>query len=233
MSKSTKPEITVNTTKFFKGIKKSYQVIVNSTYAYKRSMGIKALLSKAKKTGQSRLADSLNAELKFTLQELKAINAGYNKVLDRVRVVKLMDRLADKDVYVSSIADYPREIPDEVVEQLPKFKELFDDIFIIYTDYNSDVAKKIKVERDPVMLGIFHDKSTDRFAPDMFFLADWTDDFCDLTLDGLIDAYADIATDSDDKLASKEGHLKDSVDSVDLANDEKLLLGIRGKNSAK
>ena len=86
--------------------------------------------------------------------------------------------------------EYPRDIPDEIVEVVAKTKNIFDRLYIVFTDYTGKVERQVEAERrrkDPILFGTFQkigvvrDSSliNDRF----YYLGDWEDEFCDLTLD--------------------------------------------------
>ena len=72
-------------------------------------------------------------------------------------------------------------------DQLHQAKEkcIFDEFWVLYLDYTGKELKtnkeKIK-EKDPILFGCFS------FAPERFFyITDWVDDFCDLTLEKFVE----------------------------------------------
>ena len=83
-----------------------------------------------------------------------------------------------------------REIPDEIVDTVAKVKDIFDELYVVFTDYTGKEERKVAKERrdkDPILFGVFKNNVvvSDRF----YFLGDWVDEYCDLTLDKFIDQY--------------------------------------------
>ena len=103
--------------------------------------------------------------------------------------------IASRDVKVTHLENYTRLIPDEIIDKVAKTKDLFTDYFVVFTDYTGKEERKIEtVERnkDPILLGAFIEKDNDHnidFVERMYYLGDWEDEFCDLTLDKLVAEY--------------------------------------------
>ena len=90
--------------------------------------------------------------------------------------------------------NYPREIPDKIVDIIAQTKDIFDQFYVVFTDYTGEVEKQVQKERrdkDPILFGSFQKNTgtnnfnraeivmSDRF----YFLGDWVDEYCDLTMD--------------------------------------------------
>lgn len=71
-------------------------------------------------------------------------------------------------------------------------KNIFDKMYVVFTDYTGKVEKTVQKERrekDPILFGTFqkigkrfnwnNSMINDRF----YFLGDWEDEYCDLTMD--------------------------------------------------
>lgn len=82
--------------------------------------------------------------------------------------------------------NYPREIPDEMIDVVQKTKGLFDEFYVLFTDYSGELEKEVEKERDPILFGGFCTKSRDIVADRFYYLGDWIDEYCDLTLDKLV-----------------------------------------------
>jgi hypothetical protein len=83
-----------------------------------------------------------------------------------------------------------REVPDELVDVVDKTKDIFDQFYVVFTDYTGKEERKVEKERrdkDPILFGVFKNNTTvsDRF----YFLGDWVDEYCDLTLDKMVEQY--------------------------------------------
>lgn len=68
-------------------------------------------------------------------------------------------------------------------------KDKFDQLYIVFTDYTGRIERQVSRERrgkDPILFGTFQ-KQSDRTIVDRFYyLGDWQDEYCDLTLDKMV-----------------------------------------------
>lgn len=101
-----------------------------------------------------------------------------------------IENVADKTVKIVELSRYMREVPDELVDTIEKTKPLFDEFYVIFTDYTSKEERKVEKERrdkDPILFGVF--KNNTNVADRFYFLGDWIDEYCDLTLDKMVEQY--------------------------------------------
>ena len=158
------------------------------------------IMEQAKITNQTRLADMCAVNLELLVKEQNAVNHGYTEIINRADfdawVTDVMERnKKDSSVLpISSIelSQYPRTIPEDVVEEIAKAKDIFDDMVVVFTDYTGEAerqVKKEKMDKDPILFGIFYTKTeSGNVMPSkrLYFIADWEDEYCDLTFDELI-----------------------------------------------
>ena len=174
---------------YFDFLKNSKQTI--TTDVLKSSYGAFIELGqKYQKLGQKEalarlcfLADTLQKEEK--LIEMGVTTFIYKDVLE-----DYIEHVADKTVKIIELSRYTREIPDELVEVVEKTTDLFDQFYVVFTDYTGKEERKVEKERrdkDPILFGCF--KKGTSVADRFYFLGDWVDEFCDLTLDKLIAEY--------------------------------------------
>lgn len=169
--------------------KKEWEVIINQALI---------MLEKAKITGQTSMAAKLTHEVELAIRELEAADQGFNIFVDRKDIERYIKSVEGKSVKIMNISNYTRDIPDDVVPKLIKAKELFDEVYIIFTDYTLKETKKVAKERrdkDPILFGAFKD-TTDNdksnsgskiYIEDrLFFIADWVEEKCDLTLEQIV-----------------------------------------------
>ena len=68
-------------------------------------------------------------------------------------------------------------------------KDKFDQLYIVFTDYTGRIERQVSRERrgkDQILFGTFQ-KQSDRTIVDRFYyLGDWKDEYCDLTLDKMV-----------------------------------------------
>ena len=149
-------------------------------------------LKKFKLLKQAEAAQITTNYISMFQKEIKIIQAGFTEYVLKTDVEHYMFQLADKTVFCCEIADYPREIPDEITDKIADHMDLFDNIYVVFTDYSkkvSDTVKKKTVEKDPVVFGSINFGKVDGqtvIGPRLYFLGDWVDEYCDLTLDEII-----------------------------------------------
>lgn len=129
------------------------------------------------------LADTLT-------KEEKLIEMGVCTYVYKSTIEDYIENVADKTVKIVELSRYMREIPDELVETVEKTRDIFDEFYVVFTDYTGQEERKVAKERrdkDPILFGCFRNDTSvaDRF----YFLGDWVDEFCDLTLDKMVEEY--------------------------------------------
>ena len=123
-------------------------------------------------------------------KEEKLLEIGVNKFIYRSTIEDYIDNVSKDVVKIQDLEAYMREVPDEIVEVIEKTKDIFDKFYVVFTDYTGQEERKVEQERkdrDPILFGVFTDRKvvSDRF----YYLGDWEDEFCDLTLDKLVAEY--------------------------------------------
>lgn len=154
-----------------------------------------SLLKKSVVTGQKKMAKDLTNRYELVLKEIRAIDNGYNIIMFRSDMERYISDIKDNPIRIIELENYERDIPDDVIDKIADIKEkgLFDQLYVIFTDYSLKETKKIakhRHEKDPILFGSFKD-ATNHDIPDerLFFIADWIDEKCDLTLEELVKQY--------------------------------------------
>jgi len=146
-----------------------------------------------KLTGQKRAARKVLAFAKIVAQERELVKAGINKFVYAKDIRDFMDYVKENDakdnILFWDIEDYERDIPCDVINKIKNLSEIFDGFKILFTDYTGKENKKLEKEKDPILFGYLkHNRDTLRSDYERYyFIADWTDEFCDLTFDKMID----------------------------------------------
>lgn len=152
------------------------------------------MIKKCKLTKQTAMAKELAHQVDLALRELEVARKGFDIYVDRKDIEEYIAKVEGKAIKIIELSRYTREIPDEVIDKLEVASELFDEIYIIFTDYTTEVTKKVAKERrdkDPILFGAFHDKDADSknkiyVENKFFFIADWKEEKCDLTLEEIV-----------------------------------------------
>ena len=103
-----------------------------------------------------------------------------------------MEKIKDNSIILVDLDGFQRELPPEVEKVLLDCiqKKLFDTYLILCTDYTRKVTATIKKEnqkKDPILFGAFINNSGKVITQRLYVLAEWEDEYCDLTMDKLLD----------------------------------------------
>lgn len=153
--------------------------------------GCLALVEKYKATGQRRVIQKMRFLIDCVEKERKAVELGVDSFVYRNDIEDYIDNVSHNVVKIIELENYPREIPDYIVNIIKICKEenVFDQYYVLFTDYTGEEEKRVaknRREKDPILFGTLQ-KSVgnneillnDRF----YFLGDWVDEYCDLTMD--------------------------------------------------
>ena len=175
-------------------------------------------------TGQKSAAKELYARCLYLEKEQRLLEKGVTKYVLRTDIDKYIDEIADECVCVIEMKNFDRSIPDEIIDIVAETMEIFDEFYVVFTDYTGEKRSKVAKERrdkDPILFGnIFIDG---KVSPKMYFIGDWVDDYCDLTLDKMIEAIAKETKKNSEELVF------DIKDKSLIENIEEELFGSSGK----
>lgn len=145
------------------------------------------LMEKYKETGQEKAEKRLAFHVKTLLKESKLIDKGITKFVQKDDITNYIDHVSKKPVKIIEMKNYPREIPDELISVIKDTKNIFDEFYIVFTDYSEgELVKEVEKDRDPILFGGFCTSNREIVAERFYYLGDWEDEYCDLTLDKLI-----------------------------------------------
>ena len=140
-------------------------------------------------------------------KEKELVSKGIVKYVNRYDIARFIKEHKTRALKLASIVDYQRIIPKHALDKIEDTKLIFDQFVILYTDHSIKAASEVKKRKDPILFGIFtdriplgddiDDRDADKYnirgdqqvtvvSDRMYFLADWEDEFCDLTLDQLV-----------------------------------------------
>lgn len=147
------------------------------------------LLNKYKITNQYKGAAKLIFHLECIEKEREIVKLGINTFVYRDDIEYYIDNVASDVVKIIELENYEREIPDEVVDIIAKVKDKFDKLYVVFTDYTGKVDRQIEKERrakDPILFGTFQSPKDNVVVDRFYYLGDWVDEYCDLTLDKMV-----------------------------------------------
>lgn len=147
------------------------------------------LLNKYKITGQKKGMRKLMFHLECIKKEREIVKMGIDTFIYRDDIEEYIDNVAKDTVKIIELENYEREIPDEIVELIGNVKDKFDQLYVVFTDYTGKVERQIEKERrdkDPILFGTFQNQTSRTVIDRFYYLGDWEDEYCDLTLDKMV-----------------------------------------------
>ncbi len=171
----------VRVLRFFKQIKESSQDI---KLLEARARGYEEAIARANRAGQIALQEKLQDGLGAYIAETHMLSIGITQFVSEESVVRFYKE-CKKGVRLDWLKNFTRAVPPELVELKVAADELeiFDNYAVMHYDPNkkswAETKQEIAAKRDPILFGLLKGRS------DLYILGDWTDEFCDLTLDGM------------------------------------------------
>lgn len=147
------------------------------------------LINKYVITGQTKAIKKLMFHLDCIEKEREIVKLGVNTFVYRDDIEYYINNVASDVVKIIDLKSYEREIPDEIVNTVSKVKDIFDEFYVVFTDYTGATERQVEKERrerDPILFGTFQNKDTRSVIDRFYYLGDWVDEFCDLTLDKMV-----------------------------------------------
>lgn len=147
------------------------------------------LINKYKITGQKKGMKKLMFHLECIEKEREIVKMGINTFIYRDDIEEYIDSVAKDTVKIIELENYEREIPDDIVSIIEKVKDKFDQLYVVFTDYTGKVERQIEKERrekDPILFGTFQNQSNRTVIDRFYYIGDWEDEYCDLTLDKMV-----------------------------------------------
>ena len=171
---------------FFKGIESNLSKLENieelTTY-YENA------LAKAKKFGQKALEDRIIDLIDVVKNE---INLTDFKFVTEKQIMELYDKTeTSKNLKLTWVENFGRIIPDAILKakEIADEKKIFDNYVILHYDPENNgealTKKEIEKKKDPILFGVF------RKSRKLYYIADWKDEYCDLTLDEMFNTLGD------------------------------------------
>lgn len=197
------------------------------------------LLNKYKITGQKKGARKLLFHLECIEKEREIVRMGIDTFIYRDDIEEYIDNVAKDTVKIIELENYEREIPDPIVEVIAAVKDKFDQLYIVFTDYTGKVERQVKRERrskDPILFGTFQNQANRTIIDRFYYLGDWEDEYCDLTLDKLVNETEKIGKRNIVKTISTPkdiDELKSQLDSISEKDNKFILTTNVVKESSK
>lgn len=195
------------------------------------------LINKYKITGQKKGMKKLMFHLECIEKEREIVKIGINTFIYRDDIEEYIDSVAKDTVKIIELENYEREIPDDIVSIIEKVKDKFDQLYVVFTDYTGKVERQIEKERrekDPILFGTFQNQSNRTVIDRFYYIGDWEDEYCDLTLDKMVNETEKVGMRNITKTISTPKdivELKEQLDSLESKNNIYIVTNeIKNKN---
>jgi len=151
---------------------------------------LQCFIKDAEDLDQRALVETLQEKLVGIVDKMELLSTGIKYYVDRKTIDKHKRNIYDwhEDIIgLCKLEDFPRAIPRKIKTQIAERKKqgVFKEYWILYTkgpDEDDVKTNEEKIrEKDPILFGVFNDPDT------FYYIADWEDEYCNLTLDKFID----------------------------------------------
>lgn len=150
------------------------------------------LLNKYADVGQHKASAKLIFQIECITHEKQLLDLGIDTFVYRDDVEEYIDHIEKDVVKIMEVANYERDIPDEIAEAIKATRHIFTDFYIVFTDYTGKAEKQVEKERrstDPIVFGVIHDQNRTMLLDRFYFIGDWEDEYCDLTLSKMVESF--------------------------------------------
>lgn len=167
----------------YRFIKKRFNIIERKRLS-QRMERICQLMEDAKVVGQIALAEKIEERFGKLIREQELLACGIELAMKKTVLKRFMDASEKNIIKLTPLRNYARPIPKSVLKIVDgvKKKELFEELWVLHTDVNDDAVVKTREEKkDPILFGTIPESDS------YYFVTDWVDELCDLTLDKLLE----------------------------------------------
>jgi hypothetical protein len=155
-----------------------------------RDEEFEAMVVRAKQASQKALVEKLELERNLRRFENMLYALGRKRFVSEKQLLKFV-RGCEKGLCLDWVHQFTRPVPEEVVAEKVRCDaaHLFDNYVVLHYDPMNNSAEmteqekvaEIERKRDPILFGVI------RGSRRLYFIGDWKDEQCDLTLQEIID----------------------------------------------
>jgi hypothetical protein len=174
----------------FKYIKSKFGIL-EKLFLDRRLKKLEKAFYQAIENGQEALGNKILNNLARETRESILYAKGIKNFVEREDICRYKNKIKGGHISDTKLEEYTRVIPRDVLKKKKAVEMIFDG-FVVYHYYEDAVEKKLEKKqkmsedekskmRDPILFGYI--KETDR----LYFIADWEDEYCDLTFEEIVD----------------------------------------------
>lgn len=169
---------------YFKYVKSKFGLL-GGMRLEKRIKRLWKLAEESEKNGQIALSEEFLKKVLKETRESEMYAMGYKIFIENEHLEKFQYKVKDKSVSITPLKNYIKVIPDDCQKKINKAikNNIFDEIIIVHYDPTGVAVKRTEEEerKDPIAFGKIKESTR------MYFITDWEDEYCDLTLDDIVD----------------------------------------------
>lgn len=148
-------------------------------------------LLNAKDNHQTALVQKIESYASVLKHELLLSTTKFNKYLTEEQIVSFYEKASQHEklqtkLCLTYIKNFAKIIPEEItaLKKEADLLNVFDNYVVLHYDYDNsavmETAEEIAKRKDPVLFGVIIGSNR------LYYIGDWIDDYCDLTLDAII-----------------------------------------------
>lgn len=170
--------------KFFSLVKTTSKDSVK-TYRDRVNDYLKAIYN-AVRSGQTALLEDLARGMVSSKYESVLYAEGLYYIVTEEQMIDFVKK-CEKGIKLDYIKNFTRPLPEDVIDKIDKINslEIFDNYVVLYYDPEGKIYKETAREeakrKDPIIFGLIAGSNK------LYYVADWVDEYCDLTLEKFID----------------------------------------------
>ena len=151
-----------------------------------RLVGYIVALKNCDTTGQVALKEKLLRDMIVNKYESVLYANDLYYVITEDQIVDFVKK-TEKGVRLTYVKNFMRALPQDVIKKIEEVNklEIFDNYAILHYDPDtlaySETIQETKKRRDPILFGLI------RGSNKLYYITDWVDEYCDLTLDKFVE----------------------------------------------
>ena len=176
------PELTIP--EFFAAVARTTEQLELSA---SRARGYEVALESAEKAGQKALVEQLQQSVGVYRAETQLIGLGMSRYLTEEALIRFV-KACPKGLRLDWISSFTRVVPNEVLDKkvLADHEKIFDNYVVLHYDPErkawAETEAEKRARKDPVLFGVLQGSRK------LYYVGDWVDAYCDLTLDKIAEA---------------------------------------------
>lgn len=169
---------------YFKWVKKHFGLLGGHRLE-NRLKKLWKLVEEAEAGGQVALSERWFNVITREMRESEMYAAGFKIFIEKEHLERFKTKVRGREISIDPLKNFTRPVPKDVLKRKTEAErlKLFDGFVVVHYDPDKKARAMTEEEerKDPILFGII--KESNRY----YFIGDWEDEFCDLTLEDIVD----------------------------------------------